>query len=193
MAITLLSPEGAPLGNNTNINYGDLLIDDTLSSGVASVSITGIPAIYKHLKLVCYLRSTAASVAFINFRIRLNDDSGANYDISGVEANGSTVVAKESFADTYWIFEDLLPAATATANVFGAFEIIIANYAVSADKRAGYLHGGHVGDPSSSNTQRILLHTCSWRNTADAINRIDFSSSTGNIDTDSRYTLYGLV
>lgn len=190
MSALLLSSTGALNWNNIESKYGDVLVDETLTTTPLTIIISDIPDNYKQLKLVVYVRSARSGAVNDTMNARVNNDSGTNYDTSGLESTGTVIAQKEWLTKDRWRFEDVMPAGSATANVFGVFELNLFNYAVTGNKRAGYFKGGNLGS-TTSGLVRTLLNTISWKNTIDPINRIDLLSSF-NFQVGTRYTLYGI-
>jgi hypothetical protein len=56
-----------------------LLNQVTLAANASDVTFSGLPSNYKDLVVVCWLKGTS-STGGLTFQIRLNGDSGSNYD-----------------------------------------------------------------------------------------------------------------
>lgn len=154
--------------------------DSTLSGSAASFDITGIPAVYAHLMIVLYARGTA-SAATIAPIVRFNNDSSGVYnDTRGTGQTGISVSASGN----------ALPAATATANLFGGAMIFVPHYAgtsnfksLSSDLSA-FDSGGSEAFAANAGAQGGV-----WKSAA-AINRITILPSSGSWAAGSRCSIY---
>jgi hypothetical protein len=94
------------------------------SGGAANIEFTSIPSTYTDLVLKLSGRSNRSETTeFLN--INLNS-SASNFDNKTLESAGTSV-----YSGSYGTYIGSIPAATATANTFGSFEIYIPNYAGS--------------------------------------------------------------
>jgi hypothetical protein len=97
------------------------------SGGAANIEFTSIPSTYTDLVLKLSGRSNrSATTEFLSINF---NSSASNFSNIYLEATGTTVYSG-SFAG----YIGSIPAATATANTFGSFEIYIPNYAGSNSK-----------------------------------------------------------
>jgi hypothetical protein len=164
------------------------IFDQTLSGLTASFDITGIVGAYAHLKIEAYLRSDTAAqgTAFV---LRFNADSGANYGWQYVRGTGSGPTSSSSIADTSITSAGAaVPAASATANGFGALEVTIPHYANTANHKAA-LYSSINASTTSATTNEAFAGGGVWRNTA-AINRITLSPAAGQWVSGSRLSIY---
>ena len=112
-----------------NGNAGALvkLAETLLSSDAAGIVFANIPSTYRHLRLIVQARgSTAASDVLL--LLRLNNDSGANYDRQMLEGHAATVAASELLASTVARIGSI-PAANAPTSAVGQVEVVLAHYA----------------------------------------------------------------
>jgi len=174
-------PAGAALVINTSRTV--------LGSNLTSISISSIPATYKHLLLVVEARTDVAA-AVDSILLRFNGDTGSNYDYQFMNGSATTVIAAESLAAAYILLPFAAIGNTGPAGN-GLASVFIYNYA-----SATMMRGCHIEAGSRTGTTTGLLKDARgkgwWRNTAAAINTINLYPLIGtNIVTNSAYTLYG--
>lgn len=173
-----------------NLNTGlwrpvadSLLLVDTASVTFSSISATT----HENLLLLVYARGSNAS-ANVTVSLRLNADSGANYDSQLLEAAATTVSGTEARAATS-IAVAKIPANTATANVFGGCVLSIPNYhgtTLMKAVRSRYAHKQGI------TTGLVTVGACAgfWRSAA-AISSLTVLPTAGNFKAGSRFTLLG--
>jgi hypothetical protein len=155
------------------------------SGGSKTVSFSSIAATYTHLELRVIARSDrASSVDYYGFRF--NSDTGSNYSKHYVGGDGSaTEAGATANASTCELYH--IPAASATASIFGADIIDIVDYAnTNKYKTVRTLTGN-----DRNGAGRIDLFSHSWRNT-NAINEITITCGIGNFVQYSHFALYGI-
>ncbi len=150
--------------------------DTTLGVGAASIDVTGIIGGYAHLLVVAYLRSTTAALT-TDLIIRFNGDSGSNYT-----GNGTTSATSITSANTD------MPGASGTSGNFGAYGILIPNYASTTANKPVVMFGNHF-DSGSTAMQVGECGGGQWRNTS-AIDQVTISAAAGSLDTGSRVSVY---
>jgi hypothetical protein len=166
-----------------------MIANTTLGGDAANIDFTSVPGHYAHLMLVCYLRSDIAA-ANTPVYIRLNNDSGGNYDWQFIQGSAAVASAGEAFAQTAGQI-GVMPANSAGANLFNAGQIVIPHYAGSANNKSvecewAYKTGTTTGLLSVG---ALALH---WRSSA-AVTRVTVLPTSGNLRSGSRATLYGLA
>ena len=167
-------------------NAWNTIYSTTLGSAQASIDITSIPNTYTDLVAVIFCRGTrAAQDAELLFTV--NGDSGANYETG--RGNG----ASGTFYNSLYTGQSNISLGntcgnTATANSYTVVELHINNYATTGKYRTSFAY--NTEPESSINVTGWRMG--SWNNTADAINRITFTSELGNHATGTVITLYGL-
>jgi hypothetical protein len=165
------------------------LADATLAVAAATIDLTSISGSYNHLWLICFLRGTTSATA-IATSLRVNNDSGSNYDYQYQLGTNTTSAANRANGTAQILFGDA-PAATAPANVFSYATMLVPNYASSSyNKTAQIETNGKFG--TGAGDQEIVSISGNWRSTA-AITRLTIIPSSGNWDIGSRATLYGLT
>jgi hypothetical protein len=159
-----------------------------LGSATATVTFSNIPQNYKHLQVRIMGRATAATVED-QLIYTINGDTGANYAFHILYGSGSgTPVAQGYTAQNSIIPAARVPGSSATSGIFGVGIIDILDYAnTSKYKTTRCLNGV---DRNGAGT--MYLSSGLWLNTA-AITSLSFSvQAGGNIDTNSRFSLYGI-
>lgn len=157
------------------------IVTDTLLGGDGPISFTSIPQTFTHLEILINLRdSTAATVVAIN--VRVNNDSGANYDQTLFDGGVATNVAAQTSGR--W---GIAPGTTATAGVAAAGRLFIPDYR-STTYRKNLL--GTMGMADGTNpTYGYDVGNITWKNTA-AITRVD--PTIVNAKAGSRATLVAI-
>jgi hypothetical protein len=166
-----------------------LLSDTTLGSDAASIDITGIPGSYKHLRIIALVRSTRAGQPGDNWRLRFNNDSGANYYTQSVFASGVAEDGAEEIAASGTLGN--CPGATATSGFFAPVDATIVDYASTT--KAKVVTGTHLS-PTGVTTGLLRMQAAGWVwNSTAAINRITVLAANGNLLAGTRLTIYGVA
>lgn len=173
-----------------NLNKGVIrpLADTTLASPAASVDLQSIPADFVSLLLVCFLRGDQA-VTFTGAFIRLNNDTGANYDVQALQGSAASATAAEGLAQTS-MQVGMVPHASAGANLFSAVAVELPNYVQGTNHKAVNSQSALKIGTSTGNLVAASFAGF-WRNAA-AVNRLTLLMSSGSFIAGSRVTLYGL-
>jgi hypothetical protein len=162
------------------------LFDSTLGADAASIDTGagGIAAGYAVLEVFLYLRSNEGGV-IATCNIRVNNDSGSNYDAQRLRGIGSSPDSAGLFAQTQWAGAT---AGTGTnANVFAVTRMAIPAYDNTVAWKAAEWHEG-LGDVSQGYTG---VKSGTWRSTS-AISRFAITPAGGqNFKAGSRMTIYG--
>jgi len=163
------------------------VVDSTLGVASASIDFTGLPTTYAHLLIEAYLRGDTAA-GNVTAGIRFNNDSGANYNTQGLQANNTTVTGTGTLSGTS-VFTQIA-AASAPANAFSPLRIEIPHYAGSVNfKGLSGTSGWETTDTAAG--QALNLFTGIWKSTA-AINRVTLIVGAGNFAAGSRVTVYAM-
>lgn len=156
-----------------------------VGSAVATIDFTSIPATYETLVLDLMGRGTDAT-AYALPTLRLNNDSGANYDRQYHSVSGGTGFIGTELAQTQVAF-GVLPGAGGTAGRVGVLQLRIPSYARTTLQKGMLFTSGDVRNTTdSSSSHNFAL----WRSTA-AINRLTLIGS-ANFDVGTVATLYGV-
>ena len=175
---------------------GDLVfISRSTASSSSSVNITsGIDSTYKeYIFMFNNIHGSAASDFQINFSI----DGGSNYNVTKTTTAISAYHGEnDSTPDVYYITSHDLAQSTGAKKIMGTI------YNDNDNSGSGYLH---LFDPSNttfvkhfiSSTQRTdnatsnNFYTAGYGNTTSAINAVQFTMASGNIDSGT-ITMYGV-
>jgi len=169
--------------NNLNLGVYRQLADTTLSSDTASITFASIPQTFAHLILAVYARdSGAGTTAPDGLQAQFNGDTAANYD--WYEA---TLVGGGSFGQTSMRIGWVVPGG-ASANLFSATYILIPHYTQAVNHKAAVA----IATAKISNSIIYSTHLGGLWRSANALTQILLQSSSGNLKSGSRATLYGL-
>ena len=156
-----------------------------LGSSVASVEFTNLGQYsdYQHLQIRAVARSTRGSSTADFAKITFNSDT-TGYARHALYGNGSSVL---SFGLTDIAGTPDFPAASSTANAFGAFVVDILDPFETTKNTTMRVFGGSASSPS-----QIMLESSLWIDTA-AVNSMKFESgNSAGFVAGSRFSLYGL-
>ena len=154
-----------------------------LASAAASVSFASIPAQYVMFRLRCEIINDASAKTI---DLRLNNDSGVNYDTQQINVSNVTVTGGRSTGRTsmYVNYSNL------AASELGTVDFVIAKPIAGA---AGLILASVVNTTTAA--LDLVLDACIWNNTAALINRIDVvaaaAAGTGNFAAGSIFILEG--
>jgi len=164
-----------------------LIQEQILGSDTATVTFSGIPQTYRHLRVVAVTRVSDSTIQQ-DVTLRLNGDSAANYDrafhwttTSGQAHSGNT---GQTGMQLIWT-----NGATAPANTAGTAEITLYDYARTTWQKVAYALNTNYGQ-----TGVALVEAASaiWHNTA-AVTTLAFTSTGGgNLKAGSLFALYGM-
>jgi len=166
------------------VNAWNTIYSTTLSSDQSSIDITSIPNTYTDLVAIIYCRGTR-SAADAELLFTINGDSGANYEIG--RGNGASGTF---YSNIYTGQSNISLGNTAASNTgtiaYTAIELHINNYATTGKYRSVIAYSTEPQVNVAGWRMGV------WKNTADAINRITFTSELGNHAAGTTITLYGL-
>lgn len=168
---------------NTYVQIGSTV---TVSTAVATISFTSIPATYTDLKLVLSARSDYSGQSDEAY-LKLNGSSASIYSWRMVYGTVGTAASASDSAEGYGIAGIQIDAATSTANVFANGEIYIPNYA-SADYKSVLME--HCTENNGSANLKLIAGL--WSSTA-AITSLSLSGQLGNFVQYSTASLYGIL
>jgi hypothetical protein len=151
----------------------------TLGSAAASVTFGSIPATYRDLIIVTDTLNSSGSE---NMKMRFNSDSGASYTSIGLRGNGSTA-SSGSFANSSFAYADNVAFADASNRHNHIIQFL--DYSAT-DKHKHFL------SRANNSSRGVDLIAGRWANTS-AITTIMFFYEVGNINSGSRFDLYGIV
>jgi len=154
----------------------------TLGGAAATVTFSSIPSTYTDLVLVCNVKSTTTSNAYLN--VRYNSDTSNNYSVTVLRGNGSSASSTRgsNTSVAYLNYTYAMPTSMETAIISQ-----IQNYSNSTTYKTAI-------NRSNIASQGVEALVTLWRNTA-AINNIVVSTDNGGaiLDTGSTFTLYGIA
>ena len=166
-----------------------LLESQVLGSATASVTFSGLAtyaSTYKNLQLRYVMRSTRAGVAFSNGAMRLNGDTGSNYNAHYLVGNGSSVSSGFVSSATSMLIGNQ-PGGTFTTDAFAAGVFDIVDPFNSNKNTTVRCLSGHIGNDTALSLQSGL-----WRNTASLTSITVLNWDGANLAANSRFSLYGI-
>ena len=190
MAVTRLTTNGLT-GTKYDIAsadnyYMEPIATQLLASAASSITFSNIPNTYKHLQVRFIARSTR-SAASSNIYLGFNTDTTTgNYYGHMLEGNGSAASAAAKIG-TSTSFMSAISAASNTSGMFSGGVIDILDYANTSKYKTSRGSSGYDANGSGL----VYLASGLWMNTA-AITSIQITDALGNIDTNSRFSLYGI-
>lgn len=151
----------------------------TLGSAQASVTFSSISSSYTDIILICRHATNVGGNTFLRF----NGDSGSNYSVTFLRADGSTASSARGSNESQVTLESFgFPTPD-----FGAITTAhIMNYSNSTTFKTVLSRGSNANSGSGVSAVVNL-----WRDTA-AINSITISSSASTFSTNSVFTIYGI-
>lgn len=162
------------------------LASTVLTSAQASVTFSGISASYTDLLLKASIRGSVNSPVF---RIRWNNDSGANYSLQDIIGQGgTTLVANTTDTGAHETSRTVQAGSNFFASTFTSVEVYLPNYTTAQNKPFSSLSYAINNVSSPAN---IEIMAAQWRNTA-TVSSIVIYPNTGNFVTDSAFYLYGI-
>jgi len=176
------------LADSVNKGVVRPIAEVTLGAATASISFTAIAADWSHLLVEVDARGDTAAVT-TDLYVRLNGDTGANYDTQQFNANAGASNPAESLAQTV-IRLGQIPAASAPANLFSHRDIVISSYASTTREKVVTMRGSLKYGTATGNMQ-MLAHSGFWRSAA-AITSVTLLLAAGNFVAGTRATLYGM-
>jgi hypothetical protein len=167
-----------------------LIEEVVLGADTASFDFQSIPGTYSHLLIVGILRSTQSAIQS-EVRMRLNNDSGGNYNtqLQYALGGGSIAVQSASQSQTYLACA-LTSGGTATSGNAGVFRALIPVYAGTTFRKSVRVEGEYSrddggNDPISTNGGGT------WKSTA-AVTRVTVFPESNNWLAGCQLSLYGL-
>jgi hypothetical protein len=146
----------------------------TLGSAQSSVTFSSLGS-YTDLLLVFTYESSADS----NLQMRFNGDTGSNYSFTAMYGDGSSAASNRGSSTTG------IPVGYDNTSISGTISRVnIQNYTNSTTYKTAILR--------SDNSGYVVARVGLWRNTA-AITSITLVNDSGNINSGSTFTLYGIA
>jgi hypothetical protein len=161
----------------------------TLGSSASTISFTSIPSTYTDLVVVVYANASASNHLYARWG-NGSYDSGTNYSNTGMYAR-STTNDYGSDRNSNFAFARLNPFTYGVPNAtstFGTTLVSLQNYSNSTTFKVALTRVSGVGASDYAGTEAGIIL---WRSTA-AINQIQFSLPSGNFNTGTTITIYGI-
>jgi hypothetical protein len=166
------------------------LLSTTTLASPGTFDVPSISGSYNDLILILIGRS-AFSGGTDDPMIRLNNDSGSNYNHVRYSAGGGGAITAGNMAAGTFSYVGYLPGATADASLFSVSEIILYGYASTAWKKSWYWTSYAPTSISSGNGNYFRNGGGMWNNTA-AITRVGIvTANAANLVTGSQLRIYG--
>lgn len=172
-----------------NVPAVALIESQILGSDTATVTFSSIPQIYRNLEVRYVARSSVAATAD-NMLMRLNGDSGANYDRQLGLVSNATFVGQEAIAGTSANVGNI-SGNSATAGLCGAGKININSYRQTIFNKMIFSENGYE-DANASGGIKAMFLAQQWRSTA-AITSVALFTAASNFKAGSQFDLYGYL
>jgi hypothetical protein len=156
----------------------------TVPSAGSGYTFTSIPSTYTDLVLVVTSRSTSGGTSD-GLALRFNSDTAANYSATILRGDGTSALSSRNSSDTFYRIASYGQTASGSAaNTFSTVVIHIMNYANTTTNKTAITRANVASDGTAA---VVGL----WRQTS-AITSVSVLGYSGNIDTGSTFTLYGI-
>lgn len=166
------------------------LTEFEFSSASSSLSISGIPATYKHLLVVARGRGTTAA-ATIDVNTTFNNDTAANYSRLTWDASETSPNPAGNWAGNLANSPtSIFAAGSWAAGSSGSSWLLIPNYASLAHNKILLTQSAAFNGAATEEIE-CRQRFGSWASTA-AVNRLDLTASAGNFSIGTRFSLYGI-
>ena len=163
----------------------------TASGSASTITFNNIPQTFTDLQLVVSFRGlTATGNPSEALTMLINADASNNYSNTNLYSNG-TGVASIRYSNNGNIYLLQINSATSTSNTFSNGELYIPNYTSSNYKQiiSNTIIENNATSVANAGT---MIASGLWRNTS-AITSLSLSSSAGNINQYSTFSLYGIL
>jgi hypothetical protein len=167
-------------------------IATALGNGATDTAFTNIPQTFTHLQIRVTARSSqSAATDFLYMRCGtngVNADFGTNYRFHSLIGDGASTASGAAGSATTYIEMPIVPAATATANLFGSTIIDILDYTNTSKFKVIRGLGGYDANGSGN----VRLQSGLYMSTS-AINLLVVATGNNFPTTGSRVDLYGIT
>jgi hypothetical protein len=183
--------QNAALANAAYVAKADQVwqrIGEARLTAAGEFIFNAIPATFRHLQLVVVARSSLAAANDLLI-LRMNGDTTAVYDWSAVIGAAGAVSFAEVIGDTR-IGMGRIPAANATADLFGAAVIDIPDYARGGRQKLA-LSRNHLKHANTAGSLDVRQHAGSWRGTVE-VTQVQVTAGGSNLAAGSVASLYGM-
>lgn len=162
------------------------------TTNTSAITLSSIPATYKHLRLRLGLRSDRAANAADGVNIEVNNDTTATNYYS-VELRSVETAPADYFetlgSSGYWSFSRSVTAATAATNGLGYLDIWIWNYSSTTFQKA-FTAINWIREVNSTNSLKTSTNQGTWLSTS-AITELEITPNNGTNFTRGWYELTG--
>lgn len=193
MSITSVKSGATGISLALDNNYMEPIATTLVGAGgVNQVTFNDIPQTYKHLQIRGIARGTTTIDTRVGLHLQVNSDTGANYTVHNLYADGASVGAN-GYANRTFTFDANyeLPQADAIANVFGAIIIDCLDYKNTSKYKTFRALVGFDNNGTTGATGRIVYESGLWMDT-NAITSIKLFPANDNWAQYSRFSLYGI-
>jgi hypothetical protein len=129
----------------------DSIATATVSTPVSSITFSSIPQGYRHLQIRGISRIDTGGTSSGRQIMRINGDSGSNYDFHGLYSDGSTAGSEASVGNTFIHLTSAVLDGN-TANVFQGCVVDILDYAdTNKNKTTRTLYGNDFNGSGEAN------------------------------------------
>lgn len=155
------------------------LANITLGSSAASVTFSSISQAYRDLILVI---ETLAATGSVGLTLRINGDSGSNYNYVRMDGTGSSAISGSSASQTSMLLA-FYGQATTTARAINTLSIM--DYSATDKHKTILNRADQAADGTHAGAGR-------WASTS-AITSLAFTSNSGNFAAGSTFSLFGVA
>jgi hypothetical protein len=160
-------------------NTYESIATQTLGSATASVTFSSIPSTYTDLVLISTAGVTSGA---LNYAVRINSDSGANYSRTVLSGTGSAATSDRNTGLTYTILNDYgYLDTTLNTNIIGQFM----NYSNSTTFKTVLSRTNNAANGTSACVNL-------WRSTA-VISSLLILPTSSTFLAGSTFSLYGIA
>lgn len=154
------------------------------SGGASSIEFTSIPGTYQHLQIRMISRNSSTGS---RVNVRLNSDSGSNYNGHYLFGDGASASAGVSGGGGTTNELVLMPTSTSTASVFGGAILDLLDYGSTTKNKTWRSFTGQDFNGSGA----VAIYSGLYRSTS-AITTIALLPSGSNFAQHSTAALYGI-
>lgn len=163
----------------------NMLYETTLTAAAASISTGTLSQSYRDLRVEVIARGDTAATSTA-MSMRINGDTGANYNFEQIRANGAAAGGTSSTGQTSGNIFLNMPAATGTANVFGSTTIRYVNYTATV----GFKTWSSLGFDLLTNAPQVDGYSGWWASQV-PITALSFTPAAGNFVAGTTIRVYG--
>jgi hypothetical protein len=159
----------------------------TATGGETSITLNIGSGSFKHLQIRGITRDTHTSGLVRSLHMRFNSDTGSNYARHYLSGNGTAASAGGTASSTFMSLWSCAPDDGSTANIFGAIDVTILDYASTSKYKT--LRGFTGADLNGSGNVNVVSGL--WMSTS-AITSIQIIAEAVAFKAGSSFALYGI-